>query len=252
MEGEFNLFMEGLAITVFLVSLFWVIYIALEPFVRRHWPSRIISWTRLLAGDLRDPLVGRDVLVGALLGVCLTLVYNLWSLAPRWAALPTYAPARIQVNALLGLREFLIYFTDQWMNSLLQAICYLFVLLLLTIILRKQRLAVAAGWLLLLAVMTLIGSSRSEGLLFNGMNLLFAAVSATITVTALVRFGLLTTAFLFLFSNLAWLMPLTSDFSAWYAWSTIFILVTLAGLAVYGFVTSLAGQKLSIGNLLQD
>jgi hypothetical protein len=252
MEGEFNLFMEGLAIAVFLVSLFWVIYIALEPFVRRHWPNRIISWTRLLAGDLRDPLVGRDVLIGAMLGVSLTLVYNLWWLAPGWAGLPGYVPTRIHVNALLGPREFLTYFTDQWMNSLLQAICYMFVLLLLTIILRRHRLAIGAGWLMLAAVMALIGSSRSDGLLFNVMNLLFALVATTITITALARFGLLTTAFLFLFSNLTWLLPLTSDFSAWYAWSTLFILVTLAGLAVYGFITSLAGQKLSIGNLLQD
>jgi serine/threonine-protein kinase len=252
MEGEFNLFMEGLAVTVFLVSLFWVIYIALEPFVRRHWPNRIISWTRLLAGDLRDPLVGRDVLIGGLLGVGLTLVYNLWNLAPGWAGLPAYAPSRIQVNALLGLREFLTHFMDQSMNSLLQAICYMFVLLLLTIILRRQRFAVGALWLLLAAVLALIGAFRSEGFLFNGMNLLFAAAAATITVTALARFGLLTTAFLFLFSNLTWLLPLTSDFSAWYAWSTLFIVATLAGLAVYGFITSLAGQKLSIGNLLQD
>src|SRR5207253_8122847 len=109
MEGEFNLFMEGLAIAVFLVSLFWVIYIALEPFVRRHWPNRIISWTRLLSGDLRDPLVGRDVLIGALLGICLTLIYNLWNLAPRWVGEPPYPPSRIQINGLLGLREFLSY-----------------------------------------------------------------------------------------------------------------------------------------------
>jgi hypothetical protein len=252
MEGEFNLFMEGLAIAVFLVSLFWVIYIALEPFVRRHWPNRIISWTRLLAGDLRDPLVGRDMLVGALLGVCLTLIYNLWNLAPQWVGQPPYTPARIQINALLGLREFLSYFTDHWMNSLLQAIGYLFLLLLLTIILRKQWLAVGAGWLLLAGVMTLIGYSASLGLLFNVINIIFAALAATVTLMALVRFGLLTTAFLFLFCNLTWLMPITSDFSAWYSWSTLFILFTLAALAVYGFITSLAGQKLSVGNLLQD
>ena len=44
----------------------WLIYIALEPFLRRRWPHRIISWNRLLRGNLRDPLVGRDILIGAL------------------------------------------------------------------------------------------------------------------------------------------------------------------------------------------
>ena len=36
--------------------------------MRRRWPQTLISWTRVLAGRLRDPLVGRDVLVGAACG----------------------------------------------------------------------------------------------------------------------------------------------------------------------------------------
>jgi serine/threonine-protein kinase len=46
----------------------WLYYIALEPEVRRTWPHTLISWSRLLAGRLRDPLVGRDVLVGVTAG----------------------------------------------------------------------------------------------------------------------------------------------------------------------------------------
>ena len=47
----------------------WLIYIGLEPYVRRVWPRTLISWTRLLSGQVRDPLVGRDVLIGMLVGV---------------------------------------------------------------------------------------------------------------------------------------------------------------------------------------
>ena len=47
----------------------WLSYIALEPFVRRHWPTTIITWTRALSGGWRDPLVGRDILVGILVGM---------------------------------------------------------------------------------------------------------------------------------------------------------------------------------------
>jgi serine/threonine-protein kinase len=46
----------------------WALYIALEPYVRRRWPATLVSWSRLLAGRFRDPLVGRDVLVGCLAG----------------------------------------------------------------------------------------------------------------------------------------------------------------------------------------
>ena len=36
--------------------------------MRRRWPATLVSWSRLLAGGFRDPLVGRDVLFGCLLG----------------------------------------------------------------------------------------------------------------------------------------------------------------------------------------
>ncbi len=39
----------------------WLMYVSLEPYVRRVWPRTLISWTRLLSGYVRDPLVGRDV-----------------------------------------------------------------------------------------------------------------------------------------------------------------------------------------------
>lgn len=35
----------------------WLMYMALEPYVRRRWPDMLIGWSRLLAGDYRDPLV---------------------------------------------------------------------------------------------------------------------------------------------------------------------------------------------------
>jgi fructuronate reductase len=35
-----------------------MLYVALEPFVRRMWPDALISWSRAIMGRLRDPLVG--------------------------------------------------------------------------------------------------------------------------------------------------------------------------------------------------
>ena len=32
-------------------ALFCLLYIAVEPYVRRRWPDRLISWTRLVSGD---------------------------------------------------------------------------------------------------------------------------------------------------------------------------------------------------------
>ena len=44
---------------------------------------RIISWNRLLAGDWRDPLVGRDILLGAVFGFGLSLVGYLVEYVPH-------------------------------------------------------------------------------------------------------------------------------------------------------------------------
>jgi hypothetical protein len=63
---SFNVLMALVARGLLLGAAVWVAYMALEPFLRRHWPSTMISWSRLLAGRLRDRLVGRDLLIGVL------------------------------------------------------------------------------------------------------------------------------------------------------------------------------------------
>ena len=67
--GVSPLFIQGLGVSLFVAGLSWLIYIALEPLIRRRWPDSLIAWTRLLSGRFTDPLVGRVLLAGALLGV---------------------------------------------------------------------------------------------------------------------------------------------------------------------------------------
>ena len=51
-----------------------ILYIALEPYVRRRSPEQLISWARLVAGQPNDPLVGHHVFVGLVLGVAHALL----------------------------------------------------------------------------------------------------------------------------------------------------------------------------------
>jgi serine/threonine-protein kinase len=242
---EFNSFMDGLADTMLFVALCWIMYVALEQLVRRRWPGRIISWTRFLGGDFRDPLVGRDILIGGLLGLGLVLTFYFWNLAPGWLGRPPYQPANIDIDTLLGFRRFVSVFSNTVLQELIQALGFMFLLLLLYIVLRKEWLAVGAGWLMLAVALFFMGFDPA-------VDWFFAAISAAIIITALVRFGLLATGFLFFFANTLWFLPITSDFSSWYAWSTILILFMLLALTTYGFIISLGGQKLSVANLLQD
>src|ERR1700680_2826682 len=52
----------------------WALYMALEPYVRRRWPQSMVTWSRVLRGGFRDPLVGGHLLVGVALGIGLALL----------------------------------------------------------------------------------------------------------------------------------------------------------------------------------
>ena len=58
---EAALFVLGLSYALFAAATVWLLYVALEPFIRRLWPHTIISWSRILGGRLRDPLVRRNM-----------------------------------------------------------------------------------------------------------------------------------------------------------------------------------------------
>src|SRR5215212_9044706 len=98
---EFNNFLFALPMCLFISGMLWLIYMALEPYVRRRWPGRIVGWTRLLAGGWRDPLVGRDLLVGAFTGCALALLAFGRPLAASWLGLPPPRPGVILLRGLL-------------------------------------------------------------------------------------------------------------------------------------------------------
>ena len=72
--GTLGMFFVALATAVFYGAIIWTVYLALEPYARRRWPNTLISWSSVLIGRVRDPVVGRDVLVGCLLGAAVPLI----------------------------------------------------------------------------------------------------------------------------------------------------------------------------------
>ena len=70
---EWQMFVRMIAQALFAAAMVWLYYMALEPYVRRQMPDLLISWSRLLAGKFRDPLIGRDLLAGSLLGSVVAL-----------------------------------------------------------------------------------------------------------------------------------------------------------------------------------
>ena len=239
-------FITNVQTVLFWACFFWVVYVAFEPFVRRRWPARIISWSRLLAGGFRDPLVGRDILIGAVFGVGIILCnFYLTELVPKWMGYPPRVPwFDFPATQLLGIRSFAHGITQQVFAALIQPFILLFFLFLLYIILRKERLAALALWLIAALALSLAHETLA------GMP--FVSLSAFLVVWVLYRYGLLALISAIFFVHLIVFFPVTSDFSAWYAGDFVLALIIALALAVYGFYISLAGQPLFRGAFPDD
>jgi serine/threonine-protein kinase len=244
--GEVANFGTGLSRAVFLAALIWVVYIALEPVVRRRWPHRIISWSRLLAGDLRDPLVGRDMLIGSLLGIGITLTNYLSGLAPPVFGLPPDRPGTINGPTLLNFKE---YFHGLLSESVGIAVILgfggLFLLTVIFIFVRRNWLTAILGWAIFPALFVTQGENFWLDLFFTG-------IASAIMVYGLMRFGLVAGIMMFLVFSWTLSLPMTINFSAWYGAYSAVTMIVIAALAFYAYRNATAGRSLFRGNFIPD
>jgi len=148
--------------------------------LRRRWPRRIISWNRLLSEGFRDPLVGRDILIGCAAGVLMILNTELWHLASHSLGKAPEIPSQVAPESLLGFRGIAIFFAGQIVNSLLFAAVYGFLLLLLSTVLREEWLTIAIFWLGFVVLQGLASGHPRLGLVS-------AAINAAMTLFILIR-----------------------------------------------------------------
>jgi hypothetical protein len=73
--AEFEGFVVAVGGALLGAGFFWMVYMALEPYVRRRWPQSMTAWSRLLGGAVRDSVVGGNLLIGAAFGVATSGVF---------------------------------------------------------------------------------------------------------------------------------------------------------------------------------
>jgi serine/threonine-protein kinase len=78
---EFHLLLKALGWALLLALASWSLYLGIEPHIRRHWPDSLISWSRLQAARLRDPLVASHFLAGIAAILVSEALYSLGSVA---------------------------------------------------------------------------------------------------------------------------------------------------------------------------
>lgn len=229
------------------VAVMWLWYIALEPYVRRRWPHALISWSRVLAGRVRDPLVGRDLMVGGVAAIGLTTLEGAKFWVNSLLGQPPFTPNSGNWQYLLGFRYQIGAIFDP--SYVFIALLILFLFLGLRLLLRRKWLAVAAV-LVLFAVLDTTSASPGTSLASNIVNVVTGMIWWSIMLLVTVRFGLLAVAFLTFFANVVQ-TPASWGLTGWQSvpsWTAILI---VAGITAYGFHAALGGQSLFRDELLE-
>jgi serine/threonine-protein kinase len=243
--AELRQLMRLLGTALFQAACVWLGYLALEPIIRRRWPQRIIGWSRALAGDLSDPMVGREVLFGVLLGLATGAV----RLAAAWG-LPLPAgylvPVELGMWLPAGWTKVGQFLAASVSASLLVPISALLFIVLLTVVVRRTVYAALAFWLLF-AMVLMLGTGEPEPLVLLG-----ELTAAGLFTLALTRVGLLAAACAYLTVFVSGAAPLSLDPSAWYfPYGAAAALLALA-LAGWGFAVSLGDRvKVDLKGLLE-
>ena len=220
-------------------------YMALEPWVRRLWPRALITWSRVLAGQWRDPVVGRDVLIAVLAAVAINCVGHALYLGFS----PSGAPAASSVIEFLRLQ----FTLDQLMGTrfigsagffalfagLYSALQTFFLMFLCRACLRRP-------WLATLAFVGLCAPLAATGWFSHGdwIESIVIVLIVVFTVLMMVRFGLLALVVWGAVGAFIECGLLTNDFGAWYGESSLVVVVVVSALAVWAFRTSLGGRPL--------
>ncbi len=239
---EFDSILIALSWALLGTSLITVMYLALEPYVRRRDPHTLISWSRLLAGQWRDPLVGRDLLIGAAYGVLLTVFEQSDNfLLPLFGKLPPM-PGGLEPGTLLGVRHALGALFFYVLVFLLYSLLVFFFLFLL-------RLALRRDWIAALVVVLLAAGTNSGGEYPVPTFLFFVVIWSSI-VLVLKKFGLLALIVGLVVQNILAVFPTTSHLSRWYSNAGLAGIVLISLAAVYGFYAALAGQPIFTGAAL--
>jgi hypothetical protein len=228
-SAEIGLLFVTLREALIVAAIFWILYMAFEPYVRRRSPAILTSWTRLLAGWWRDPLVAADVLTGIVLGTAGLCVFS---------ALPSTFHAEFAPQLMASNSAFLSMWFWKSVAAVGGALSYAFLWIVLLLVVRRTWLAVPL-FVIVILIVTGPAPGTAEPAILARRLFLFSLV-----LFALNRFGVVATAALIYVHNIGMAFPLTADRSAWYAESGLIGIGSILALAGYAFHTTLAGRRL--------
>ncbi len=225
-----------------------LIYIALEPFVRRYWSELLISWNRLLNGEFRDPLIGRDVLFGLILGAGHTFGIFVGSVVSALATGNNGILSTVYVfQPVNGFSGIIYAITNYPANAISVSFVSVFVLLGFYILTKRKTPSILLLFFLVFSL---------QGLIFvltQHWGYVFAAIiNAACLCIVLSRFGLVGMISFWIAFYLTYQAPLTLNSLNLYFPNTVATSILAFALAAYAFYVSTAGQPIFGGKSLGE
>jgi hypothetical protein len=159
---ETPILIAHMAWSAYRVALVWIVYLALEPYARRMWPHMLVSWVRVLNGYFRDPLLGRDGLLGICAGVFITpfLQVSAWEPERLGFAPPVFSGSLWSFEALRGTLHGFVALAALHTTQTIGMLSNIILFLVLRLLLRRTWLAIVVTTLL--AIVPAVGSPGSR------------------------------------------------------------------------------------------
>lgn len=238
--GELSIIYEIMSYAVIAAVVVGLLYIALEPYVRRHWPETLVSWNRVMRGNFRDPMVGRDVLAGGLMGLIHAVAIHLGMFLTRnyLGNFDTVGGDSdpLTLNSTGGL---IAAFSADIVGSVSVGLIWLFIAYLFYRLTGRKFLGALSIGVLFFAAQTLFFV-----LTLHWLIAVAALISSAALVIALWRYGLLGVIAMSFFFYPAWVYALTFDSSRFYFPTSVLAIIITLGIAVFAFYVSIAGQPI--------
>jgi serine/threonine-protein kinase len=249
-------FFARAGIGLFVGGAMYLVYLGFEPFVRKLWPSMLVGWSRVLNGRLRDPLVGRDALIGVASGGTLAIVsFVILTVLPYRLGLAQAMPQLPQFAGLTGVGGAAAAIVGAINLAIQNSLITVFEFTLFRAVfewLTRRRFG-SSGWTIasalglnqhrsdrlfvaLAVVATTLMNLGASGIpLERYLPAISASLDTLIELVVLLRIGLFATVVMFFTSSMLDRMPMAFASSSLLASSTWATLALLLGIAVLGF-----------------
>ena len=234
-------FAEALSVGLFVGGLTWMLYLAIEPSIRRRFPNKIVSWTRLLSGRWSDPLVARDVLAGIAAGTLFTFGRYGTEVIVRLTDIEGASPVQSSLAPLGGasevLGQFLSTHTQTAVGALSVALVWFALASFFQWSMRRSWLGTVALWVLL--VLNIISQFSDKTAVAWGFSMITSAIFAYL----IERHGVLGLSVAMVYGNTLVAQSMPSTVDVWWSLSGFLTYATVLLIAIVCFRNATGNSK---------